>query len=273
MTDEQTAIQPPEGQSRESAGMTITSELAKLQEIPEELLSRELPLFPGDQAQIQATEQKTPTQSRETTKQSETQKAATGQESSILTGKEPEEQAEQKKEEPKPEVRAPEEYADFTVPDAFKLEGQDLTDFKSFAKEQDLSQEQAQKVLDFAGPKIKQMIEQPYKAWNEIQSRWQAEVKADPEIGGTKYEQSVKEAGNVFVPGESNPFIKSDVEAKSLREALKATGAGNNPAIVRLFVKMGRLLAEPENLTGKPAPHSRQEALLNSMYPTMNDSK
>jgi hypothetical protein len=47
-------------------------------------------------------------------------------------------------------------------------EGHDLDEFKSFAKEQDLTQEQAQKVLDFAGPKIKEMIEQPYKAWKDL---------------------------------------------------------------------------------------------------------
>lgn len=252
MTDERTTTQPPETDTHESAEATPTSELV----------------------QTQATEQAVQAQSRERTGQNEAEKAAAGQQSSILTGDKPEEQAEQKTEEGKPapgETRgALGEYANFKVPDAFKLEGQDLTDFKSFAKEQDLTQEQAQKVLDFAGPKIKAMIEQPYKAWNELQTKWQEEVKVDREIGGTKYEQSVKEAGNVFMPSESNPFVKSDAEANALREALNATGAGNNPAIVRLFVKMGRLLAEPGHFTGKPAPQSRQDALLNSMYPTMN---
>ena len=197
------------------------------------------------------------------------------QEVSIFAGKMGEDESggksEELSEESKQEPRAPEEYDEFNVPDFFKLEGQELTDFKSFAKEQDLTQEQAQKVLDFAGPKIKAMIEQPYRAWNELQIKWQGEVKSDPEIGGTKFEQSVKEAGNVFVPSEWNPFVTSVAEAKSLREALNATGAGNNPAMVRLFVKMGRLLAEPMHLTGKPALQRRQDSLLNSMYPTMGD--
>lgn len=183
------------------------------------------------------------------------------------TGEKSEESIQESEQKP----RAPEEYVAFSVPEDIKLEGEDLIDFKSFAKEQDLTQEQAQKVLDFAGPKIKAMIEQPYREWNELQGKWQAEVKSDPEIGGTKYEQSVKEAGNVFVAGESNPFVKSDGEARSLREALNTTGAGNNPAIVRLFVKMGRLLAEPAHLRGKPAPQSRQDAILNSLYPTMGE--
>ncbi len=219
-----------------------------------------------------ATEEQTQAQSRESPTQSEAEKVEAGKQTSLLAGDKPEESGEQKSEEAPPEKHAPEEYADFTFPDAFKLESQDLTEFKSFAREQDLTQEQAQKVLDFAGPKIRQMIEQPYKAWNDLQTKWQEEVRTDPEIGGTKYEQSVREAGNVFVLGESNPFVKSESEAKALREALNTTGAGNNPAIVKLFVKMGRLLAEPEHLSGKPALQGRQDSLLNSMYPTMTEA-
>ena len=94
-------------------------------------------------------------------------------------------------------------------------------------------------------------------------------MKADPEIGGTKFEQSVKDAALVFVPGESNPFVKSEAEAKALREALNMTGAGNNPAMVKLFVKIGALLKEPGTLSGGPVKDS-QDTLLAKMYPTMN---
>jgi len=250
MSDEQTAVHDSEAVARESGEAVITNEASQ-------------PL---------ATEEQTQAQPRENPTQSEAEKVEAGKQKSLLTGDKPEEPGEQKAEQATPERRAPEEYADFKFPDAFKLENQDLTEFKSFAKEQDLTQEQAQKVLDFAGPKIRQMIEQPYKAWNDLQTKWQEEVRTDPEIGGTKYEQSVKEAGNVFVAGEANPFVKTDTEVRALREALNTTGAGNNPAIVKLFVKMGRLLAEPEHLSGKPAPQARQDSLLNSMYPTMTEA-
>ena len=216
---------------------------------------------------------------------SEIERAAEGQKTSVLSGEKPAEsagdkaadkpddKADDKAGEKDPERGAPEEYGDFAVPEGVKMEGQDLTEFKSFAKEQDLTQEQAQKVLDYAGPKIKAMIEQPYKTWNETQTKWQAEVKADPEIGGTNFERSVKEAGSVFVPGEANPFVKSEADAKALRDALNTTGAGNNPAIVKLFVKMGKLLSEPGHLAGKPAGQNKQDALLNSMYPTMGEGR
>ncbi len=246
MSDELTAPQAKEAEVGESAGSTSMSDLAQA---------------PGEQTTLAQDSQR------------EAEKSETGKQNSILDGDKGEEsgveKVEEKTDETEASPRAPEEYADFTVPEGMKLEGLDLTDFKSFAKEQDLTQEQAQKVLDFAGPKIKAMIEQPYRSWNETQVKWQEEVKADPEIGGTKFGQSIKEAGNVFVPGEANPFVKSEADAKALREALNTTGAGNNPAIVKLFVKMGRVLAEPGHLTGKPAVQNKQEAILSSMYPMM----
>ncbi len=174
--------------------------------------------------------------------------------------------------EQKPEPRSPESYTDFTLPEGVQLDESGLTEFKSFAKEQDLTQEQAQKVLEFGGQKLKERLEAPFKVWTETQRKWQAEVKADPEIGGTKFEQSIKDAAQVFVPGEGNPFVGSAEEAQALREALNVTGAGNNPALVKFFVKIGRLLAEPGPISGKPTAVDKQGDLLAKMYPTMTES-
>jgi hypothetical protein len=175
---------------------------------------------------------------------------------------------------PKPaEGKAPAEYAEFKIPEGTTLDATTATEFKAMAKELDLTQEQAQKLLDFGGGKLRALAEGPYKAWSEMQTKWQAEVKADPEIGGTNFEASRKSAALVFVPGESNPFVGSAAEAQSLKEALNTTGAGNNPAIVKMFVRMGRMLAEPGSLTGKPPNANTLEAKLDKMYPTMSEGQ
>ncbi|MGO9020058.1 MAG: hypothetical protein ACLQVJ_17110 [Syntrophobacteraceae bacterium] len=175
-------------------------------------------------------------------------------------------------EEKKPEAKAPEEYAEFTMPEGTSLDEASATEFKGLAKELDLTQEQAQKLLSFGGDKIKALTEAPYKAWSEMQTKWQAEVKADAEIGGTKFQDSVKAAALVFQPGESNPFVTNDADAQALRDALNMTGAGNNPALVKLFVRMGNLLKEPGSLTGGPVNKTRQ-SLADKMYPDMPDTK
>ena len=155
MSEQVTATQETGSESRESAGENMTSEVLQ-QPSKEQAIQTQLTQTEGDQTDP-------------------------GKQNTILASGSGEESTGEKSEESVPESeqkqRAPEEYVDFTVPEDLKLEGEDLIDFKSFAKEQDLTQEQAQKVLDFAGPKIKAMIEQPYRAWNELQGKWQAEVK------------------------------------------------------------------------------------------------
>ena len=220
-------------------------------------------------AETTAAETKAETATEQTTQSSLLAEAADKAAETTAETK-PEEKGEQKPEDKKPEAKAPEEYAEFTVPEGTKLDEQTATEFKGLAKELDLTQEQAQKLLDFGGGKLRTQIEAPYKLWAKTQADWQAEVKADPDIGGTKFEQSIKDAAQVFVPGESNPFVKSEAEAKSLREALNMTGAGNNPAIVKFFVKIGTLLKEPGPLSGGPVKDSR-DTLLAKMYPTMTE--
>ncbi|MGO8944260.1 MAG: hypothetical protein ACLQJ7_11380, partial [Syntrophobacteraceae bacterium] len=69
---------------------------------------------------------------------------------------------------PKPPVaKAPSEYAEFTIPEGTTLDEQTATEFKGLAKELDLTQEQAQKLLDFGGGKLRAQIEAPYKLWAE----------------------------------------------------------------------------------------------------------
>jgi hypothetical protein len=171
----------------------------------------------------------------------------------------------------KPAPRAPEAYGEFTIPEGTILDEQSATEFKGLAKELDLTQEQAQKLLDFGGARIRAVTDEPHRLWAETQAKWQAEVKADPEIGGTRFKDSIAAANNVFVPGESNPFVKNAAEAGALRSALHVTGAGNNPTMVRLFVKMGRMLSEPGTLAGSPL-RDTQDSLLAKMYPMMTET-
>ncbi len=155
------------------------------------------------------------------------------------------------------------------MPEGATFDEQSATDFKGLAKELDLTQEQAQKLLDFGGGRIRALTEAPHKEWNALQDKWLAEAKADPEIGGTKFQDSIRIAAQVLQPGESNPFVRTGAEAQGLKDALNITGAGNNPAIVKMFVKMGRMLAEPGSLAGNPV-RDKQESLLAAMYDKMD---
>ena len=190
--------------------------------------------------------------------EAETQPAAKPQESQAPReagpGEKPPDQNEKKPEakpaeqtERQPEFMNTREYGEIQVPElpyGTVLDEKSLNEFAALASEAGVPKEQAQKLLDFGGQKIKAMVEAPYKQWNQQQQDWQAEVKADPEIGGTKFGQTIRDVGLIFKPSESNPFCKTDAEAAALKKGLMWTGAGNNPAIVRFFVRAARLMGQ-----------------------------
>jgi hypothetical protein len=178
-------------------------------------------------------------------------------------------------EETKTETGVPEEYADFTLAEGLTMDEAATTSFKDFAKGAGLTQDQAQKVLDYGGQQLKERLEAPYREWAATQEKWVQEVKDDPTIGGTKLEKTLATANSIFVHGELNPFIKTAEESQALLAALKLTGAANNPQMVKLFARMGAMLAEPGNLTGRPNPDVNTkdgdvQTMLDAMYPSMD---
>jgi hypothetical protein len=162
-----------------------------------------------------------------------------------------------------------EQLGDLKIPEGLQVDEKQISDFKSFAEEQGLTPAQAQSILEFGGAKVKEMVERPYRVWQERQDRWAAQTKADRIIGGKNLDQNVRIAQLVFQPGESNPFVSSAAEARNLKAALCLTGLGDNPHVVRLFMRMGRYVADPSSLGGKPRLKNAQDRLLRNMYDKM----
>ena len=101
-------------------------------------------------------------------------------------------------------------------------------------KESGLPQEQAQKFVDMAIAREQAAAQKGVQAFVDLQNKWVSEIKADPEIGGDKLDASLASAARAIdrlgVPG--------------LKEALDLTGAGNNPAVVKAFVRLGQMVSE-----------------------------
>lgn len=135
------------------------------------------------------------------------------------------------------------EYKDFTLPSGLEVDAATLGEFKTLASELGLSQEAAQKLVDFQGTRLAAIAEAPYNLWRDTQKTWQGEVKADPELGGKNFDtmkSTVAKALDQF----GDPKV---------REALDFTGAGNNPAIIRTMYRMAQKLVETSGpLVGNP---------------------
>lgn len=160
--------------------------------------------------------------------------------------------------EPAKNLDAATQYEKFTVPEGFDYDDGKVSEFAILARELNLSQEQAQKLVDLH---VRHWLgfEEQTKAQAE---EWRKQTMNDPEFGGQKFMQSLQDAHR-FV----NAF-----GGEKLRIALDATGAGNHPELFKAFALAGRLLGEDRLVKGAgaaPTGSGTFADLANTLYPNM----
>jgi len=126
----------------------------------------------------------------------------------------------------------------------------DLNDVLSFAKENNISQSAAQKILDSKlEAKVKFEQEKKQNLQNAIEV-WKQETKNDPEIGGDNFESALKLADLTV--------SHYDKDFKSL---LDTTGLGSHPLLLRFLYRIGKDL-QNDNMVKRPlngAPETRND--------------
>ncbi|EAA1242393.1 peptidase [Salmonella enterica subsp. enterica serovar Ohio] len=144
----------------------------------------------------------------------------------------------EKKEDDKPEG-APEKY-EFQAAEGVELDTEALKEFEPVAREMNLTNEQAQKLVDVY-PKILAGVQQRQaEAWQQTTEQWAADVKADKEIGGDKLTSNISAAQRAL----------DQFGTPELKEYLNTTGLGNHPDLVKTFVKIGKAMSEDGMVTG-----------------------
>ncbi|MCM7102829.1 peptidase [Enterobacter hormaechei] len=134
---------------------------------------------------------------------------------------------------------APEKY-EFKAGEGVELDTEALKDFEPVARELNLTNEQAQKLVD-AYPKILAGVQQRQaEAWQKQTEGWAETVKADKEIGGDKLTANLS-AGQRALDQFGTPELK---------KYLNATGLGNHPELVKAFVKIGKAMSEDGMVDG-----------------------
>lgn len=153
---------------------------------------------------------------------------------------------------------APENYAEFKIPEGMELDKTLLDESIPVLKELNLTQEQAQRLVDLQTKFSTANAERVAKAWKDTVDKWVSDAKSDKEFGGTKFKESVvvaKDAINKF----GNPAFK---------EMLDFTGIGNHPEMIRFLTKVGNLLKEDGIFHGSNNPGTKDPAKI--MFPNMN---
>ncbi|ECM9840320.1 TPA: peptidase [Salmonella enterica] len=163
--------------------------------------------------------------------------------------KKPGEEKEQKQE------GAPEKY-EFKPAEGQEIDAAALEQFEPIARELNLTNEQAQKMVDLYGTKIMPMVQQQQvEAWQKTTEQWAADVKADKEIGGDKLTANLSAAQRAL----------EQFGDPELKEYLDSTGLGNHPALVKAFIKVGKAMSEDKVVTG--GHESGGSDLISAFYP------
>lgn len=136
---------------------------------------------------------------------------------------------------------APEQYEQFQAPEGQQLDAQTVEQFAEVAKELDLSQGAAQKMLDKMAPVLAQRQADQIA---DVQKQWAEQAKVDKEFGGENLQQSL---------GQAEGALKN-YATPEFRQLLKETGLGNHPEMIRFCVRVGKATGEDGFVSGQAAP-------------------
>ena len=164
---------------------------------------------------------------------------------------------------------APEQYADFTVPDDVELKGEMLDGLTAFAKSHNLNQAQAQALVDL-GVKQAQTIADTFHAqvsetpvalpavWAQ---KWSAQTTADPEIGGANLKPVMDLSRRVFATFASPGLVSF----------LNETGLTHHPEIIRFVNAVGKAVSEDTLVTqqGGQGRNNGGKSAAEVLYPDM----
>ena len=108
-----------------------------------------------------------------------------------------------------------------------------LNDFGNLAGEMNLSQEQAQKLVDLQVQNLR-CQETRFK---HMRNQWVEELRRDPEYGGQRFNATIKDAESVLQRFDTDGVVL---------QTLQATGFGDNPAVLKMLARIKQVISDDE---------------------------
>ena len=134
---------------------------------------------------------------------------------------------------------APEKY-EFKAAEGRTFDPEVMEAYSTVARELNLSQEAAQRVLDAMAPKVAERQQAQIEA---VRKEWVSTSKGDKEFGGDKLAENLgvaKKALDTFGTAE-------------LRTLLNASDLGDHPEVIRFMYRAGKAISEDRFVGGAPA--------------------
>lgn len=150
---------------------------------------------------------------------------------------------------------APEKY-EFKAAEGQQFDSKVIDQFSDVARELNLPQDAAQKVLDKMAPAL---AARQAEAVEAIRTQWADDAKADKEIGGDKLDENLATAKKAI----------DQFGTPELRTLLDQSGLGNHPEVIRAFYRAGKAISEDRFVSGQGS-QTGQQSMAQRMYPNMN---
>lgn len=179
----------------------------------------------------------------------EAEKPAAGSGGTLMGGAEepkPSEGDDEKKPEDEKPKGAPESYEDFKAPEGTEFAAPVVDAFKGVAKELDLSQDQAQKLIDTMTPVMQQRYVENIQ---RISNEWMERSKTDSEIGGEHFTKSMANVARVRETFARNSDGQYDADIMEFMNS----PMGNHPGALKLLARAGAAISEAGFPTGGKA--------------------
>ena len=141
---------------------------------------------------------------------------------------------------------APQQYEAFKHPEGLQLDSKALESFSEVAKELNLSQDDAQKVIDKVSPV---MAAKQQEVLTELKTQWIENTSADKEFGGDKLTENLSMAKRAL----------DTFGTPELTTLLNETGLGNHPEVIRAFYRAGKAISEDGFVKGTSSAPVEQD--------------
>lgn len=129
---------------------------------------------------------------------------------------------------------APEQYEQFTFPEGFQVSDEMVKGFEAKARELNLTQEQAQSLVDYDAERAAAFAEVQDAAYEAQINEWKDQSANDKEFGGPDYEKNRAIAVDAINQYGSPEFVKF----------YEDTGIGDHPEFIRFCFRVGKTLQE-----------------------------
>jgi hypothetical protein len=161
---------------------------------------------------------------------------------------------------------APEKY-EFKPPQGVVLDAEVIGAFSTLAKELNLPQDAAQKVIDQLGPALAQSNAKAIETAMETQAtKWASESQSDKEFGGEKLDENLGTAKKAL-ERYASPQLRALLGKFHPKDNPIGTGLGNHPEVIRLFVKVGKAISEDKVVPGSTKPGTGAKSAAQVLFP------